>query len=104
MNTDLKESLIKMVEDNPQLYKIISSKDHMIVLEEIYKKKNIDIEYLQRNINIKKYTILYNILESLIKENLIKKIKLSNKDVYFINENGQKIIDLYKKTKQKFTL
>jgi Fe2+ or Zn2+ uptake regulation protein len=104
MNADLKESLIKMVEDNPQLYKIISSKDHMIVLEEIYKKKNIDIEYLQRNINIKKYTILYNILESLIKENLIKKIKLSNKDVYFINENGQKIIDLYKKTKQKFTL
>ena len=104
MTINIKDTLVKSLEENPQLYKIFNSKDYILVLEEFYCKKNLNIEDLQRNINIKKYAILYNILDSLIKEKLIKKIKVDNNDIYFITDTGKKIIELYKKTKEEFKL
>jgi len=102
-----KDILIKMLGDEPRLYDVINSKEHINVLE-LLEKDNKDIKSIKgairKDIYIKKDIILYNILDALIDRNLIKKIKINNNELYFLTEKGIDFLKIYKETKQEFSL
>jgi DNA-binding PadR family transcriptional regulator len=102
-----KDLLLKMLADEPKLYNIINSKEHLLVLE-ILEKDNKNFQFiknvLEKDIYIKKDIIIYNILDSLIDNNLIKKIKVNESDIYFLTEKGKSFLKLFKQTKQEFSL
>jgi len=98
-----KEKLIEMVEKEPELLKIIQSKEHMAVLVEINKKPP-KIEELKVNIYFKNVSILYNILDTLIQTKLIKKIQLDEKEVYYLTDKGKDFVSIYIESKEKFDL
>ena len=98
-----KERLIEMIETEPELLKIIQSKEYMKVLEEINKKPP-KIEFLKSNIDFKNVSILYNILDTLIQTNLIKKILLDEEEVYYLTDKGQEFVSIYIESKEKFDL
>ncbi len=100
---DIKDSLVKTLEENPELYKIINSKGHISVLEEVC-KENMDFENIKRNTYIKKANILYNILDTLIQKGLVKKIEVNKNVVYYITDVGEKLVVLYKKAKHDYNL
>jgi predicted transcriptional regulator len=99
----LKDTLVKTLEENPDLYKILNSKDHMKVLDTIY-KGNSDFANIKRIVKLKKDTILYNILDTLINKKLIKKININKNNIYYITSVGKKFFELYKNTKEEFTI
>jgi len=98
-----KERLIEMIETEPELLKIIQSKEYMKVLEEINKKPP-KIEFLKSNIDFKNVSILYNILDTLIQTNFIKKILLDEEEVYYLTDKGQEFVSIYIESKEKFDL
>jgi DNA-binding HxlR family transcriptional regulator len=100
---DIKDSLVKTLEENPDLYKIINSKDHVDVLEQIC-KQHTDLSNLKRNTYIKKDNILYNILETLIQKELVKKIDINDNIIYHITDVGEKLVNLYKNAKKEYNL
>jgi predicted transcriptional regulator len=97
------KKLIEMIEKDPDLYKILNSKVYIEVLYEI-NKNSIEIDKLKRKIYFKNISILYNILDDLIKKEFIRKIKIKNNEVYFITENGKYFIRLYENEKKKYDL
>jgi predicted transcriptional regulator len=105
--SDNKDILIKMLAEEPRLMDLINSKEHLSVLE-FLEKDSCDFLNLKSNlmkyIYIKKDIILYNILESLIQKELIKKIKANENQVYFITEKGKRFIELYRETKKEFNI
>lgn len=100
-----KEILLKMVSDEPKLYDVINSKEHLKLLE-ILEKDNQDFQLIKnalgKDIYIKKDIILYNILDSLIDRDLAKKIKINNKEFYYLTEKGKRFYKIYKETKKEF--
>jgi DNA-binding HxlR family transcriptional regulator len=100
---NIKEDLVKTLEENTDLYKIINSKDHLIILEEIF-KKNTDFEDLKKNTYIKKDNILYNILSTLSQKELIKEIEVNEKKVYYVTENGEKLVKLCQQARKEYNL
>lgn len=102
-----KDLLLKVLGEEPRLYKIINSKEHLKVLE-ILEKDNQNFQFIknvvEKDIYIKKDIILYNILDSLIESNLIKKINVNDNIIYFLTDKGKNFLKLYKQTKQEFSL
>jgi len=98
-----KERLIEMIEKEPELLKILESKEHIAVLIEISKKPP-KIENLKVNISFKNVSILYNILDTLIQNKLIKKIEVSKEQVYYLTEKGEEFVNVYKISKDRFDL
>jgi predicted transcriptional regulator len=105
--SDNKNNLIKMFTEEPKLLDVVNSKEHMAVLN-ILEQNSADFLNLKKDIlkyiYIKKDIILYNILESLIQKELIKKIGVNENKVYYITEKGKKFINLYKDTKKEFEI
>lgn len=97
------EFLINMLQKDPDLYKILNSKPHLEILEEI-SKKPILFKDLQIKIYFKRVSMLYNILDMLIEKEFIKKIVLSDKETYYITETGNKFIQNYKASKEELNL
>ncbi len=98
-----KERLIEMIEKEPELLKILESKEHIAVLMEIAKKPP-KIENLKVNISFKNVSILYNIFDTLIQNKLIKKIEVSKEQVYYLTEKGEEFVNVYKISKDRFDL
>jgi len=98
-----KESLIKVLEDDPEVYTIINSKDHVAVLEALF-KENHDFSKLKRNLYIKKDNILYNILGMLIQKGLAKEIEVNENKIYYITDEGKKLVELFRNAKKEFNL
>ncbi|HOZ35720.1 MAG TPA: hypothetical protein PLK55_01935 [archaeon] len=105
--SDNKDNLIKMFSEDPKLLDIVNSKEHMAILT-ILEQNCADFLNLKKDvfkyIYIKKDIILYNILESLIQKDLIKKIGVNENKVYYITEKGKKFMSLYKETKKEFDI
>ncbi|HNW05474.1 MAG TPA: hypothetical protein PK655_01180 [archaeon] len=105
--SDNKNNLIKMFTEEPKLLDVVNSNEHMAVLN-ILEQNSADFLNLKKDllkyIYIKKDIILYNILESLIQKDLIKKIGVNENKVYYITEKGKKFINLYKDTKKEFEI
>jgi DNA-binding HxlR family transcriptional regulator len=101
--TDNKEKLIELIESKPKLLKIIQSKEHIQILQEIYKEpqKNQD---LKLKTSFKNVSILYNILDTLIQSNLVKKMEIDEEYIYFLTDKGKELIELYNLAKNKFDL
>ncbi len=102
MTTD-KDKLIGILEQDPELYKLINSKPHISILKEI-SLKPIDFEQLKKKIYFKRISILYNILNTLIDKKLVNKLDINNKDMYYITDKGTKFIQLCKITEKEFNL
>ncbi len=100
---NIKDNLVKTLADNPELYKIVNSKDHISILKEIF-KENLDFSNIKRKTYIKKDNIIYNILETLEQKELIKKIEVNNNIQYYITENGKKLINLYEEAKKEYNI
>jgi|GEM_PF-1316505 len=100
---ELNDLLIRFLEEDPELYKIIKSQQHMSVLREIA-KENINFANLIRKIYFKKDTILNNILDTLIQRQLVQKINISNDVVYYLTEKGDSLMKLYDKNKKNYDL
>lgn len=102
-----KDILIKMFSEEPKLLDIVNSKEHMAILEVLIQNSfeflNLKREVL-KYIYIKKDIILYNILETLIQRDLIKKIGVNENKVYYITEKGKTFMTLYKDTKKEFNI
>lgn len=102
-----KDILLKMLADEPKLYDILKSKEHLLVLETLEKE---DLNYqtlktrLGKDIYIKKDIILYNILDTLISGGLIKKIKVNENIVYYLSEKGRNFVRIYMDTKKEFNI
>ncbi len=105
--SDNKDVLIKMLADEPKLLDVINSNDHLAVLD-ILDTNSFDFQNIKAVLTkytyIKKDIILYNILETLIQRELVKKININDNKVYFITEKGKRLISLYKETKKEFNL
>lgn len=97
------EKLINLLEKDPELYKIINSKEIMLLLEEIRKNPQKKDELI-RKIYFKKVSILYNILDNLTKKNLIKKINIDNEEIYYITEDGDSFLRLCNKARNMFNI
>ena len=100
---DENEKLVEMIEKEPKLLKVINSEEHMSVLLEISKKSQ-NNEELKTNIYFKNVSILYNILDTLLSNKLIKKTEIENNLVYFLTDKGNLFVNLYQNTKEKFSL
>jgi DNA-binding HxlR family transcriptional regulator len=100
---EIHDSLVKTLEENTELYKIINSKDHLAVLEEIF-KKNIAFEDIKKNTYIKKDNILYNILSTLTQKELIKEIEVNNNKIYYITDSGEKLVKLCQQARKEYNL
>ncbi len=100
---DKNERLIEMVEKEPELLKILNSEEHMRVLLEINRKAQKN-EELKVNIYFKNVSILYNILDTLISNKLIKKTEIDKDIVYYLTDKGEEFVELYLNTKEKFNL
>ncbi|MDD3178083.1 MAG: winged helix-turn-helix domain-containing protein [Candidatus ainarchaeum sp.] len=98
-----KDKLINILEEDPELYKIINSKEIMQILEQI-KTKPQKKEEITRKIYFKKVSILYNILDILIKKKIIKKIDIENKEIYYITDKGNEFMDLCYIAKKKYNI
>ena len=98
-----KDNLIKVLEDDPEIYVIINSKDHLAVLDRLF-AENSDFNKLKRNLYIKKDNILYNILGMLIQKGLIKEIEVNENKIYYITDNGKKLVELFRDAKKEFNL
>lgn len=102
-----KDILLKMLADEPKLYDIMKSKEHLLVLETLEKE---DLNYqtlktrLGKDIYIKKDIILYNILDTLISGGLIKKVKVNENIVYYLSEKGRNFVRIYMDTKKEFNI
>jgi len=105
--TNPKDVFLKMLSDEPGLYDVLKSKEHTLVLN-ILEKDNFDFNaikaYLSQQAYINKDIILYNILDTLIKKDLIKKININNKEIYFLTDKGKNFIKVYNQTRQEFSL
>ena len=101
--SDKKERLVEIIETEPELLKILNSKEHMQVLLEINKKPQKHQE-LKVNIYFKNVSILYNILDTLIQTKLIKKIQLDEEEVYYLTDKGKDFVSIYIESKEKFDL
>lgn len=99
------EILIKMLSDEPKLYEIINSKEFMKVLE-VLENGSFDFIYIKGNVGkdiyIKKDIILYNILDSLINRNLVQKVKVNEKEFYYLTEKGKQFYTIYKESRKNF--
>lgn len=98
-----KERLIEFIEKEPELLKIIESKEHIDVLLKIFEKPP-KIEELKTKTSFKNVSILYNILDALIHSKLIKKIEVGNEEVYYVTDKGEEFVKTYKVSKEKFDL
>jgi predicted transcriptional regulator len=97
------EKLVEMVSKEPDLLKILKSNEHMSVLLEIYKKTQ-KIDNLKVNIYFKNVSILYNILDTLIHNKIVKKIEIDGNLVYYLTDKGKEFVEIYKEAKEKFNL
>jgi DNA-binding PadR family transcriptional regulator len=98
-----KDKLITYIESDPDLYKIINSKEHILILE-LIGEKSIDIEELSRKTDFKKVSILYNILDNLLDKKYIKKLDVNKNKVYYITDEGKIILNLVKSAQKEFNL
>jgi DNA-binding HxlR family transcriptional regulator len=101
--TDKKERLVEIIEKEPELLKILNSKEHIQVLLEINKKPQKHQE-LKVNIYFKNVSILYNILDTLVQNTLIKKIEIDDESTYYLTEKGEEFVQVYQIAKEKFNL
>jgi predicted transcriptional regulator len=62
------------------------------------------IENLKAKTSFKNVSILYNILDTLIQNKLIKKIELNEEQVYYLTEKGEEFVSIYKISKERFDL
>lgn len=97
------KKLVEMIEKDPDIYKMLNSKIYIDVLEQINQNSK-GIDELKRKIYFKNISILYNILDDLIKKKFIRKTKIKEKEIYFITENGREFIGLYQNAKKKYNL
>ncbi|MEI8364083.1 MAG: hypothetical protein WCF78_01335 [archaeon] len=98
-----KDKLITLIESDPDLYKIINSKEHIKVLN-IIALESLDFEELSRKTDFKKVSILYNILDNLLDKKYIKKLEVNNNQVYYITNEGKNIYNLVKSAQKDFNL
>ncbi|MDD3244835.1 MAG: hypothetical protein PHU47_01670 [Candidatus ainarchaeum sp.] len=102
-----KDKLIQLLSQDPGLYDVINSNQHIYVLQILEKDsqefQNIKKE-LPKDININKDIILYNILDTLIQKNLIKKIQVNKSQIYYITEKGKFLFKLYTDAKKEYNL
>ncbi|MFA5745367.1 MAG: hypothetical protein WCX82_02545 [archaeon] len=102
-----KDVLLKMLADEPRLYDVLNAKEYLKILE-ILEKDSQDLQNIKnivgKDIYIKKDIILYNILDTLLQRDLVKKIKVNDNIVYFLTDKGKRFITLYTQTKQEFSL
>jgi len=98
-----REKLIEFIEKEPELLKILKSKEYMQVLEEISKEPP-KIENLKVKTCFKNVSILYNILDTLIQKNFVKKIEVDKEEFYYLTEKGKEFFEMYKVAKEKFNL
>lgn len=102
-----KDVFLKMLSDDPKLYEILNSNSHLKVME-ILNEQNQDFQVIKnslgKDIYIDKDIIIYNILDSLINRNLAKKVKINEKDFYFLTEKGISFYKIYLETKKEFNI
>lgn len=98
-----KDKVIEFIEKEPELLKIITSEQHMLVLLNIFEKPY-EIEKLKIKTSFKNVSVLYNILETLILNDLVKKIELNKEQIYYLTEKGKEFTKTYKDSKKKFDL
>jgi len=98
-----KNKFITSIEKDPELYKIINSKEHMFIFQKIFENPRNDDEF-KREDYFKNISILYNILDTLINKNLIKKITVNDNEMYYTTEYGNNFYKMYDITKNKFKL
>jgi predicted transcriptional regulator len=98
-----KDKLITLIESDPDLYKIINSKDHIIVLG-IIAEESLGFDDLSRKTDFKKVSILYNILDNLLDKKYIKKLEVNKNQVYYITNEGKTIYNLVKSAQKNFNL
>lgn len=102
-----KDKLIKILSEEPGLYDVINSKQHLYILE-VLKKESQDLQHIKKDIpkdiNINKDIILYNILDTLTQKNLIKKIQVNNSEIYYITDKGKLLFDLYASAKKEYNI
>jgi predicted transcriptional regulator len=100
---ETKEKILNYLEMDPEIYKIINSKEHMLILKEIYKTTT-NIDDLFKKTDFKKLSILYNILDNLLVKKFISKVNLDKNELYYITDKGKEFIGLYEKAKKDFDL
>ena len=100
---DAKDKIINYLETDPEIYKIINSKEHLLIFKEI-NKNPINFVDLSKKIDFKKVSILYNILDNLIAKKFISKVNIDKNELYYITDTGKEFINLYAKAKKDFNL
>jgi len=98
-----KDKLITMIETDPELYKIINSKEHIFVLE-LFSTEPTTFEEILRKTDFKKVSILYNILDNLLAKKYLRKLNVNKNDIYYITAEGKNFLNLVESAKKDFNL
>ncbi len=98
-----KDKLITMIETDPELYKIINSKEHIFVLE-LFSTEPTTFEEILRKTDFKKVSILYNILDNLLAKKYLRKLNVNKNDMYYITAEGKNFLSLVESAKKDFNL
>ena len=98
-----KDKLITLIESDPEIYKIINSKEHIAVLS-IIGTESLGFDELNRKTDFKKVSILYNILDSLSDKKFIRKLEVNKNQIYYITDEGKAFISLVKNAQKDFNL
>ena len=98
-----KDKLITLIESDPEIYKIINSKEHIAVLS-IIGTESLGFDELNRKTDFKKVSILNNILDSLSDKKFIRKLEVNKNQIYYITDEGKAFISLVKNAQKDFNL
>jgi len=94
------EALTLFLEENPELYVIMKSKTLIEILKKLsMKAKQFNELLLDLKIEEKDLITALNLL---IEINVVKKIKITDKNAYFLTQKGKEFIKKYSETKEEF--